>query len=110
MGPDEKVPPEYSTAEFRKNMKVALGNVYHTGCVIRVSNHGKPYVGVVSEKAAQVVEAMKKVEAPSDEDIEALISLLDGKPKRLEELLEEFKKRIQKHDLDDEGNEKDKLE
>lgn len=89
----EKSDAVYSTADFRKNIGMAFGRAYHRGEVVRVQNHNRPYVAVVSDEAANVVEAMQKPE-PTYEEMLELVRFMSWEPKRLETLSEMIRQKF----------------
>jgi hypothetical protein len=73
----------YTTADFRKEVGKAFGLAYHAGEVVRVQNHSRPYVAVVSDQDGDAVEAIKNPE-PSYDDMLDLARLMDWRPQKLE--------------------------
>jgi hypothetical protein len=68
----------FSTVEIRKNLKEAFGRAHFQNDVVRVSHHGKPYVAVVSDADAKIVEAAK----PFGDSLADLVIGMKGQSRR----------------------------
>ena len=51
---------QFSTAEFRQNLREVLGRVHYGNEIAHITNHGKPFATVISPEDADLLRAIKE--------------------------------------------------